>query len=263
MMPKKYFSQNFLIDKNILKKIINSAELKKTVNVLEVGPGLGFLTAELAERTGHVLAVEKDKKLSDVLAEELGKKYENLKIKNIDILKIPMAEIKKEFGGKPYKIVANLPYNITSNFIRRFLECDYPPEEMILMIQKEVAQRILARAGDMNLLSLAVRFSCEPKILFSVSHNCFFPVPKVESAVIRLGRIRSDKYNIDSTRLFEIARAGFGAKRKLLKSNLAEKLNIPLLKILSVFHELGLKETVRAQELSVEDWIFLARNLKW
>ncbi|NQT49409.1 ribosomal RNA small subunit methyltransferase A [Candidatus Kuenenbacteria bacterium] len=259
LFPKKSLGQNFLVDRNVIGKIIKAADLKKTDNVLEVGPGRGAITYELVERVKKVLAVEKDRALAEQLGENEKCKMQNhnqnikLKIIEADILKIDFEEIKKEFNGEPYKIVANLPYNITSHFLRRFLEADYRPTEMILMVQREVAKRMIERAPNMNMLAVAVQFFCKPKILFRVSNNCFKPKPRVESAVIRLADIDKNKHNVGQDKFFSVVKQGFGSKRKQLKNNLPG--------IENILDELGFKPTVRAQELGVEDWVKLVQSL--
>ena len=250
--PKKYLGQNFLIDKNIIDKIIKVADIKKTDLILEVGPGLGFLTKELTSRAKQVIAVEKDKKMVDILEKEPVK---NLQVWNDDILKVSEAQLRKGFGGKPYRIIANLPYNITSHFIRQFLETDYPPQEMILMVQREVAERIMSTPPNMNLLGISVQFFSEPKIEFIVRPGSFFPSPKVDSAIIHLKNIKVDKKKVDYKKFFEIVRLGFGQKRKQLKNNLKDTGGEGRLS------EVGLKETVRAQELSLEDWVNLVNKI--
>ncbi|MFA6537655.1 MAG: 16S rRNA (adenine(1518)-N(6)/adenine(1519)-N(6))-dimethyltransferase RsmA [Patescibacteria group bacterium] len=181
--PSKLRGQNFLVDNNIVEKIIKTAEIKKTDNILEVGPGLGVLTKLLSVKAKKVLAIEKDRRLFDFLQNEVGK---NVKIINEDALKFDFNIAQEFFDNEDYEIVANLPYSITSNFFRLFLETDYPATKMTVMIQREVAERILERDGKSSLLSLAVKFFAEPQIAFHVSPGCFFPAPKVDSSVVVL-----------------------------------------------------------------------------
>jgi len=268
LAPRKGLGQNFLIDKNILDKIIKVADLKKTDNVLEVGSGLGFLTERLIEKTKKVVAVEKDRKLFNYLQKTVGAIHELPTLLNKDILKITSTELKEHFKGKPYKIVANIPYNITSRFLKTFLESDYQPSEMILMVQKEVAERIIAKPGQMNLLALSVQFFSNPKILFRVSPTCFYPAPKVESAVIRLGEIKKDKFAVSAEQFFPLVKKGFSQKRKQLLNLLEQvrkqknkKTKNQKEKLLKIFEEIGLKPTARAQELGLEDWVNLVRKI--
>ncbi|NCN07639.1 ribosomal RNA small subunit methyltransferase A [Candidatus Falkowbacteria bacterium] len=256
IVPTKSKGQNFLFDENIIESIVKSANLNKKDTVLEIGPGLGVLTDYLIKEADQVVAVELDKKIISFL----HKKYQsvdNLRIIEGDILKLDVDSLGLQGA---YKIVANLPYNITSNFIRTFLEADNPPVDMTIMIQKEVAQRIIAQVGDMSLLSLAVQFYAEPKILFPVSHNSFWPAPKVDSAVINLKL--KPKPAFDNPKLFfKVAKIGFSAKRKQLHNNLANGLHIASGLVKSILSDIGLNEKIRAQDLSINDWIKLIKKL--
>lgn len=254
--PKKSFGQNFLIDKNILKKIISTAAIKKTDNVLEVGPGLGFLTVELAKSAKRVIAVEKDKKMFEILEKVLAdEKLKNVQLINQDILKLKEVDVEKMFDGKPYRIVANLPYNITSNFLRKFLEVSYPPQDMILMIQREVADRIVATPPNMSILSVSVQLYSEPRIKFIVKPSSFYPAPKVESAIIHLSDIRQNVFG-DGEEIMKLVKQGFSQKRKQLKNNLKKLVNSEM------FDKVGLSPQARAEELSVQDWVNLADKVK-
>jgi len=248
--PTKLRGQNFLIDDNILNKIVRESNIKKTDRVLEVGPGFGSLTAKLIDKSKKVLAVEFDRKLHQFLEDEYSESS-NLKLLHKDVLKVEEKEITKNLG-KNYKIVANLPYSITSNFIRKFLEAKNKPSEMVLMIQKEVGERMLAKSPDMNILALSVQLFSKPKILFTVSESCFFPAPKVKSVVIRLELLKSDLSRKEQDLFFKLIKTGFSSKRKKLIGNLGKSFDKKLLH--SFFEELGLDENVRAQELELDDW---------
>lgn len=246
---KKYMGQNFLIDENVLNKIIGAANLSLKDTVLEIGPGLGILTIELAKRTKKVIAIEKDKTLCEILKKILKEQnINNVEIVNKDILKV--------FGEIPnsnYKIVANIPYYLTSPLIRKFLEAKDRPGTIILMVQKEVAQRITAKPPHMSILSIAVQFYAEPEIIDYVPKNSFFPMPKVDSAIIRIipqsyvGRATS---HINTEKFFTLVKTGFSSKRKMLKNNLPK---IDLEKI-------GLNPKVRAENLSIDDWMKIYRD---
>lgn len=251
--PKKSFGQNFLIDKNIINKIIKVADIKKTDLILEIGPGLGFLTNELEKRAKKVIAVEKDRKMVEILEREERK---NVDVWAQDALKVTEKQLEKAFDGKSYRIIANLPYNITSRFIRQFLEMDYSPKEMILMIQREVAERIMSVPPEMNMLAVSSQFFSEPKIEFMVKPGSFFPAPKVESAIIHLKNIKAKKQKVDSKKFFEVVKQGFSQKRKQLKNNLGNK------GVGVVLEDIGLKADVRAQELGLEDWVNLVNKIK-
>ncbi|MDP2934514.1 MAG: 16S rRNA (adenine(1518)-N(6)/adenine(1519)-N(6))-dimethyltransferase RsmA [bacterium] len=257
--PSKRLGQNFLIDESVLEKIIIAAELSEKDTILEIGPGLGILTLELAKKVKQVIAVEKDKKMCEILQELLDVgNVKNVKIINNDILKVRSSE----FGVQDYKVVANLPYYIASPVIRMFLETENKPESMILMVQKEVAQRICARPPQMSILAVAVQFYAQPKIVSEVSKTSFFPQPKVDSAIIRITpRINTNKITnnrkFDTKRFFGMVKNGFAHKRKLLISNLKNGFEVRSFKFEDLFEEIGVDIKSRAENLSVENWIKL------
>lgn len=256
IVPKKSKGQNFLFDQNVINKIIQQVEKNK--NILEVGPGIGALSDQLIDKSKKYLAVEVDKKIFEYLS---GKgKGEGLKgeILNKDILDVTDEEI-KNYLGRRYQVVANLPYSITSQFIRTFLTRKFKPEKMILMVQKEVAERMLAKSGQMNLLALSVQLYSEPKILFKVSKNCFYPRPKVDSAIIEFNNIRKP-VQLNENLFFSLVKAGFANKRKKLLTNLSQKL-CDKSQIEKVFSELGWDPNIRAQSLSLNDWQNLIKKL--
>lgn len=269
--PVKSKGQNFLIDKNILDKIISAADLKKDDTVLEVGPGFGVLTAELAKRAQKVFAVELDKKLFEYLSQKfadfqvtsgitpfdsrvrqgprMDTRCPQVKLINADILQFEICNLKFN------KVVANLPYQITSAAIRKFLENKIKPEFLVLMVQKEVAERICAKPGYMGLLSISAQFYGKPEIVSRVSKNCFWPAPKVDSAVLKITPIKREK--IDEEKFFRVVRAGFAHPRKQLRRNLADGLNLTVEKIDAAFVSVKLNSKIRAEELSVEEWMAL------
>ncbi|MFH1308452.1 MAG: 16S rRNA (adenine(1518)-N(6)/adenine(1519)-N(6))-dimethyltransferase RsmA [Patescibacteria group bacterium] len=232
--PSKKLAQNFLTDKNILEKIVEAADLNINDIVLEIGPGLGVLTNELSKRCKKIIAVEKDEKMLEVLKD---RNYPNIELINKDILKTTIQLPEK------YKLIANLPYYITSPIIRMFLEKDQP-ELMVLMIQKEVAQRICAK-NKLSVLSVSVQFYADAKIIKYVSRNCFYPVPKVDSAIIKI--IPKQIPNIDVKKFFQLVKMGFSSKRKKLKNNLKGIIK----------KEIDFDLNLRAEDLSVNDWIKL------
>ncbi len=251
--PSKRLGQNFLVDRSILKKIINAADLSSEDTVLEIGPGLGILTIELAKRAEQVIAIEKDKKLCEILKDVL-KNYENVEIINQDALSY-------ELRVTSYKLIANLPYYITSPVIRKFLEAEHKPELMVLMVQKEVAQRICAKPPHMNLLAVAVQFYAKPEIISYVSKKSFWPTPKVDSAIIKItSNVGFKKSYIDAKKFFKIVKAGFSSKRKMLKNNLSST-SLEAKKIEKILEKLGLNPKVRAENLSVEDWVKLYEEI--
>lgn len=256
--PSKILGQNFLISKEVLEKILNAANLKSKDVVLEIGPGIGTLTKELAKKVKRVIAVEKDQKMIKILKETL-KGLKNIELIQEDILKIKPSD----FSPRPttYKIVANLPYYITSPVLRKFLESDFKPKEMILMVQKEVAQRIVALTPDMNLLAVSVQFFAKPEIISFVSKNCFWPQPKVDSAIIKISQIGMDLPAIDTNLFFKIVRAGFSQPRKQLVNSLSNGLKLEKEKVRNWLKENRIKPERRPETLSIKDWIKLTKNI--
>jgi 16S rRNA (adenine1518-N6/adenine1519-N6)-dimethyltransferase len=247
--PKRENSQNFLINPQTVKKLIESAEISKNDVVLEIGAGLGALTSELCLKAKRVIAVEIDKNFLPVL-ENLSKANKNLEIINQDIFK---TKIKNE----KYKIVSSLPYNITSLFFRHFLENEFRPELIAVIIQKEVAERIVARPGQMSLLALSVQLFGEPKIAKIVPKSDFWPKPEVESAILTVKNIKKPE-NIEDLRLFfRLLHIGFSAKRKKLSNNLQNGLKIEKKAIEEIIKKAKLNENCRAQELSLEQWLWI------
>jgi len=254
--PLKGLGQNFLIDKNVLEKIIEAADIKPTDNILEVGPGIGTLTQELAKNAEQVIAIEKDETMVKILKETL-KDFNNIEVINIDILKT------ENLFDKKYKVIANIPYYLTSPLIRKFLEDKNPPVEMVLMLQKEVAERICSKPPNMSLLAVSVQFYADVKIVSVVSKNCFWPAPKIDSAIIKI--IPHEKHNVDADLFFKIVKAGFIQPRKQLVNNLTSlnSLNSVKLtkdKISEWLLKNNLKPNQRAETLSVEDWINLTKS---
>lgn len=250
--PNKRLGQNFLISQKTLQKIIQAANLSPKDIVLEIGPGLGILTQTLAQRVKKVIAIEKDKKIGQALKEIL-RDYQNVEIIVADALKIENSKLNLE----NYKLIANLPYYITSPVIRMFLESKNPPREMILLIQKEVAQRICAKPPKMNLLAVSVQFYSQPKIIAPVSKKAFWPQPKVDSAIIKIVPhsiviARGAKQSPD--KFFKVVKAGFASPRKQLINNLSQKLNLSREEIKRALFECNLDIQIRAANLSVDDW---------
>lgn len=257
LKAKKSLGQNFLKDETILQRIVESAKLSLDDTVLEIGPGTGALTEKLAEVAKKVVAIELDDRLIGILRNKLRNK-ENLEIIHGDMLKINLPEIVTSHLSpvNEYKVVANIPYYITAPIIKLFLETEFPPSEMILMVQKEVAERISAKPGEMSILAVSVQYYTEPEYLFTVSKTAFEPVPKVDSAVIKVIRNKEQKTrNKDEVKkFFRIVRAGFSAKRKTLANNLSSSLKLDKKTVEEKIESIGFLKNVRAQELGVEDW---------
>ena len=256
LKPDKLKGQNFCVDSGIIQEMVKTAQVSKKDTVLEVGPGFGFLTTELVKRAGKVIAVELDRKLVKVLR-QLEKASDNLEVVEGDILKIKDLKIKRL---KDYKIVANLPYSITSAFLKKFLTSENKPKSMTLLIQKEVAERICAKPGQMSLLSISVQLYSQPKIIKIVSSKSFEPVPKVESAILQIDRISEFPYKsqVLEKEFWQVIRAGFCSKRKTLENNLASSFHQSKEEIREILKKCGLKPMVRAQELSISNWVKLA-----
>lgn len=254
--PSKGLGQNFLINDGLLEKIVNAADIRKNDIVLEIGPGIGNLTTKLAEKASRVVAVEKDKKMAAVLKQTFSR-FPNLEIIQGDILG---SDIKDLPSG--YKVVANLPYYITSPVIRRFLESNNPPLEMVLMVQKEVAQRICANPPEMSLLAVSVQFYAEAKTLFYVSKKSFWPRPKVDSAVIRITPISNRQKQASSTVFFKIVKAGFSQPRKQLANNLSNGLELSKEVASRWLETNNIQPSQRAESLAIDDWVKLAESFK-
>lgn len=256
--PKKGLGQNFLIDKNVLDKIVKAADLKSSDIILEVGPGIGVLTQELAKKAKQVIAIEKDKLMIEVLKETL-KDFKNTKVIYGDILKYENTSLKK------YKVVANIPYYLTSPLIRKFLEEGTQPQEIILMVQKEVAQRICAKTPDMSLLAVSVQFYAKAEIISYVSKNCFLPTPKVDSAIIKI--TPQKKFDVPTDLFFKIVRAGFSQPRKQLVNNLTSLkltngVKLTKVQISTWLSKSKIEKTQRSETLSVSDWVNLTKTFK-
>lgn len=257
----KSLGQNFLIDEKVLGAIVKSADIGKGDIVLEIGPGLGVLTEELSKKCGKVIAVEKDKKLAKFLAELKNKKClgGNVEIINGDILKLNIEEIIKKHGvGGDYKLVSNIPYYITSPVIKLFLESKIQPKLIILLIQKEVADRICATAGKMSVLALSVQIYGQPEIVDYVSRTSFYPQPEVDSAILKIKNIKRDFPDDYYGKIFRIIKIGFSSKRKTLVNNLSAGLRVEKNQASEILKKAGIDPCFRAQELDLKDWEKLA-----
>ncbi len=253
---QKKFGQNFLIDTHVLDKIISAAGVTKDDMVLEIGPGIGTMTQYLAEAAREVVAVEIDKNLIPILEETLSE-YDNVTIINEDVLKVDIAALAEEKnGGKPIKVVANLPYYITTPIIMGLFESKVPLDNITIMVQKEVAERMQVGPGtkDYGALSLAVQFYAEPEIVANVPPNCFIPRPTVGSAVIRLRRYSEPPVKVkDEKKMFSLIRASFNQRRKTLVNGLtnASELGLTKEKVTGALEKMGLSETIRGEALTL------------
>lgn len=262
-MFQKKFGQNFLIDTHVLEKIISAAGITKNDCVLEIGPGIGTMTQYLAENAGHVVAVEIDRNLIPILKETLAD-YDNVTVINEDILRVDIKALTEEYnGGKPIKVVANLPYYITTPIIMGLFESGVPIDNITVMVQKEVADRMKEGPGskDYGALSLAVQYYAEPEIVANVPPNCFIPRPNVGSAVIRLTRHKEMPVEVkDPALMFKIIRASFNQRRKTLQNGLGNAPELPYTKeqIAAAIAEMGLTPTIRGEALSLAQFAQLS-----
>lgn len=260
---QKKLGQNFLIDSHVLDKIIKASGITKEDCVLEIGPGIGTMTQYLAEQARHVVAVEIDKNLIPILEETL-KGYDNITIINKDILKTDIHELVDTYNqGIPVKVAANLPYYITTPIIMELFESQVPIDNLTVMVQKEVADRMQAKPGtkDYGALSLAVQYYANPYIAANVPPNCFIPRPNVGSAVIRLTRHQTPPVEVSEPRLmFALIRASFNQRRKTLQNSLNNSSEIPFSKefIAAAIESLGLPAAVRGEKLSLEEFARLS-----
>ena len=269
--PSRSKGQNFLIDESAYEAMISAADLNGDEIVLEVGPGLGFLTARLSLRAQKVIAVELDDTIARVLKKIMSqKKITNVEIYNQDILNFAEGWTKAISDQSNLVVVANLPYNISSFFLRKFIagnEGNIQPKKLTLMLQKEVGERLMAAPGDMSILAVSAQFYTEPKIMKIVLASSFWPAPKVDSAVVIFTRtktniLRLKTLGISEKEFFRIVKIGFSARRKMLKANLSAGLQLPINQVLKAFTEAHIKEKVRAQELSIENWLKLIAAFK-
>ncbi len=258
---KKNLGQHFLIDEEILELILSTAELTGRDIIVEIGPGLGVLTEELCRRAGRVIAVEIDNRLAIKLNRRLSE-YHNLTVINGDILKISLPGLFTEAGiiSSGFKVVANLPYYITSPVLRHFLESDLKPEMMVVMVQKEVAEEIAARPGKMSLLSLGIQLYGQAEIVKNVPAECFYPEPAVDSALLKIVPHRISPIDItDTGKFFSFVKAGFSTARKQLVNSLSNGLGISKSDVQELLDHAGITARRRAETLSLEEWAHLWR----
>ena len=263
---QKKFGQNFLIDTHVLDKIIAAAHITKEDLVLEIGPGIGTMTQYLCEHARQVIAVEIDKNLIPILEDTLSE-YNNVKVIQNDILKVDINQLaQEENGGRPIKVVANLPYYITTPIIMGLFESHVPIENITVMVQKEVADRMQVGPGtkEYGALSLAVQYYAEPYIVANVPPNCFMPRPKVGSAVIRLTRHKENLVQVeDEALMFHLIRASFNQRRKTLVNGLCNSPEVEAGKeeILAALEQMGMSPTVRGETFGLEEFAKLANLL--
>jgi len=269
LRARKGLGQHFLIDGEVLELITSAAGLTPSDIIIEVGPGLGILTRELASRAGWIVAVELDNKLAALLKQTLAP-FDNVTILNEDILRIEPAalleeqrvKLSPEIDNPPgyYKVVANLPYYITAPVLRHFLAAVVKPQIMVVMVQKEVAEAIVAEPGQMSVLGISVQFYSKPRIISYVPAQCFYPVPEVDSAILRVDLYPQPAVAVtDEGSFFNLVRAGFSASRKQIGNSLAQGLGLPKADVLSLLAEAGVVPQRRAETLTLDEWARLWR----
>ncbi len=261
---QKKFGQNFLIDSHVLEKIVDAAQITREDCVLEIGPGIGTMTQYLAESAREVVAVEIDRALIPILQDTLSA-YDNVTVRNEDIMKVDVGQIVRERNqGRPIKVVANLPYYITTPIIMSLLESHVPVQSITVMVQKEVADRMQVGPGtkDYGALSLAVQYYARPEVVARVPANCFMPRPSVDSTVVRLTRYQKPPVEArDEKHLFALIRASFNQRRKTLANGLANGVGIPRDQVTAALQKMGLPATVRGEALTLEQFATLSNLL--
>ena len=248
--PTKALGQHFLINQRMLARIVEAAHLSPSDTVLEIGPGLGILTAALASCVKKVIAVELDRNIIPALKEVVAP-YDNVTIVQGDILKLPPTSY--ILPTTPYKLVANIPYDITGAILRKFLSCSPLPLSLTLMMQYEVAARIMAKPGDMSILALAVRYAGTPTLVQKVAPQAFWPIPKVISAIVTIVPYATPR-STEAKPLFTLIKKGFSQKRKQLSTTLREDTEVSKQEIEHLLHLINLNPRARPQDLSLEDW---------
>jgi 16S rRNA (adenine1518-N6/adenine1519-N6)-dimethyltransferase len=271
LWAKHGLGQNFLVNKEVLSSIIEAADIDPDDLIIEVGPGLGTLTQELVQKAERVIGIEKDEKLAGLLpgfiknnSDEILKQVQddtkklNLEVVTGDILDVNIPELVKD---QMYKVVANIPYYITSRIIRLFLELPSQPTTIVMLVQKEVAERICAKPGEMSVLALSVQVYGKPEIIEIVKKESFFPAPAVDSAILRISYIEYQYPKIPEKDLFRTINIGFAAKRKTLANNLQSGFHVDKIQAEAYIEEIGLKPSARAQELTLDNWADLTKVL--
>jgi 16S rRNA (adenine1518-N6/adenine1519-N6)-dimethyltransferase len=258
LSPNKTYGQNFLMDETILEDMIDRAGVNKKDCVLEVGPGIGNLTERLLGRAGDVVSIEKDPQFLNVL-KSLKKQHANFEYQLGDILTIDFSKL----VDKKYKVVANIPYYITGKIVQLFLKSDQKPTSLTLLMQKEVAQNIVAKPGRLNLLAISTQLYADAELVTIVPSYKFYPAPKVDSAVVHIELHRKPKYKIDDEKkLFRILKACFAGKRKQLHNTLTNNLKLDKSEVDNLLHQLKIDKAARPQQLTIEQWLELTNKLQ-
>ena len=259
LRPKKSLGQNFLLDANILRQIVRAADVTPDDLVIEVGPGAGTLTEQLTLTARHVIAVELDQNLVAILRQTFVDRP-NVTIVHADVLQLDIDTLLAAQPSLAYEVVANLPYYITSAAIRKFLDHRHKPSLMVLMVQQEVAQRILAKPGELSLLAVSVQYYAAPTLVMRLPAGAFYPAPTVDSALVRLD-VHAQPRTVSPQRFFQVVSAGFSQKRKQLRNSLAGGLRISTGESEDLLRGAGIDPQRRAQTLTLEEWERLATSL--
>ena len=255
LKARKSLGQHFLVDEAVLNIVVEAAELSPKDTVIEVGPGLGILTAALVDRAGDVVAVELDTKLASLLERRLAS-LANLRVINADILKVNLSQLLE--GKSEYKVVANLPYYITSPVLRHFVEASPKPSLMVVMVQKEVGEAIVAGPGKMSMLAVSLQVYSKPRIISYVSAQSFYPEPKVDSAILRFDILPEPRVKVaDIDGFFQIVRCGFSLPRKQLRNSIAYGLGMEPTEVASLLEQAHVDPKRRAETLNLEEWVGL------
>ncbi|MFO8143098.1 MAG: 16S rRNA (adenine(1518)-N(6)/adenine(1519)-N(6))-dimethyltransferase RsmA [Dehalococcoidales bacterium] len=258
LSSKKRLGQHFLVDEEVLETIVHTADLTESDTVIEIGPGLGVLSREIARRVGRLIAVELDDRLASILRSNMAR-FANTTVINDNILNTEPASLielsqQRISAATPYKVVANLPYYITSAVIRHFLDTTLKPGLIVVMVQKEVAEAITAEPGRMSLLAISVQLYARAELVEYVPARCFYPVPEVDSALIKLASYPAPALKVNEEGFFNLVRAGFTASRKQICNSLARGLGMAKENICSRLSEAGIAKERRAETLSLEEW---------
>ncbi len=260
LKPNFTYGQNFLVDEIVMQDIVDSAEVTSKDAVLEIGPGLGTLTRLLCERAGMVLAIEKDPKFFPILHSIKKDFRKNLRFEIADALQYNFQAFFLEHDYKSYKVVANIPYYITGKILQMLMTAKHKPESITVLTQKEVAQNLVAKAGNLSIMAISVQLYGSPKIIQIVPARSFYPAPKVDSAVIKIEVYKKPKFELeDEKKFFKILKACFAGKRKQIHNTLASNLDMPKEQVAQILETLKISPSARPQELTIEKWAELSK----
>ncbi len=261
LKPNFTYGQNFLVDEIILQDIVDEAGITKDDCILEIGPGIGNLTRLLLDRAKLVLSIEKDPKFLPLL-KSIKKEHKNFRYELADALEYDFQKFFNEQGCKSYKVVANIPYYITGKILQTLLAAKFKPSSIIVLTQKEVAQNVVAKAGDLSILAISVQLFGQPKILKIVPAKSFYPAPKVDSAVLKISPYEKPEYEVaDEKRFFKILKACFAGKRKQIHNTLENNLLLSKDDVKKILADLKISSQARPQELTIEQWIELTNRI--